>query len=73
MGWLMSAITTSWKTTVGGLLTFLVLLFGQASKLFDDDPKTNPDYNEIVAGAVLFATLISARDNNVTSEKAGAK
>ncbi len=64
----------SWKTTVCGILTFvLVAISSAAIPILDADPLTIPTWT-VVGGA--FATMIGffvARDNNVTSEQAGVK
>jgi hypothetical protein len=41
--------------------------------MFDADPLTVPDWGAVVAAIIAGIGLISARDNNVTSEQAGAK
>lgn len=63
----------SWKTTIGGIITALALAWGQIEFIFDGDPLTNPDYNIIVAAIAALITGLSARDNDVNSEKAGAE
>ena len=68
----MNILKASWKTTVGGVVVFLSLLFGEIEKAFDDDPKTAINFNVIVEAAGLLFVALSARDNDVTSEKAGA-
>lgn len=63
----------SWKTTWSGVIGGLVILLGQAQTLLDDDPKTNPEYTIVVGAIGMISLGISARDENVTSEQAGAK
>lgn len=63
----------SWKTTVGGVVVFLALFFGEIKDEFDSDPATKADWNVIVEGAGILWIGLSARDSNVSSEKAGAK
>ena len=63
----------SWKTSLGGLITALALSWKQLEFIWDGIPETNPDYNVIAASIGLLLTLIFARDNDVTSEKADAK
>ena len=63
----------SWKTTSGGVATIIVALGGAVKMLTDGDAVTNPDWNAVIAAVVAGATLVFARDNNVTSENAGAK
>lgn len=62
----------SWKTTTGAVCALVALILGAASAMLDDDPKTNPDWNNVAIAAVAVGTMF-ARDNNVTSEEAGAK
>lgn len=57
---------SSWKTTVGGLLSAA----GEAVKIF-----APPPFNLIGSGLLMFGLLLtgtSARDNKVTSEDVGA-
>lgn len=64
---------TSWKTTLFGVLTGVGMIVSQALTLLDNDPNTNPQWALVVAGigAIIHGSV--SRDNNVTSEKAGAK
>ncbi len=55
----------SWKTSVGGILTSLGLLF-------HNDPAFSK-YADLVAAVGSLLLGLAARDNNVTSEAAGAK
>lgn len=64
---------TSWKTTVTGIATILTAVSGVLIALFDGNPLTNPDWTATVAAITAGIGLITARDNNVTSEQAGAK
>ncbi len=63
----------SWKTTVAGILAALSLLIGEANKAFDDDPKTQPSVELILTGIAALGIGVFARDNSVSSEKAGVK
>lgn len=63
----------SWKTSLSGIMAGLAILLAQAMTLTDSDPSTNPDYTQIIAGIGLITMGLSARDNSVTSEQAGAK
>lgn len=68
----MKSITKSWKTTVAGILQFLSVVSVQFGYLLDADPVTAPDYSLIVSSAVILVGLFTARDNDVSSEDAGA-
>lgn len=64
---------TSWKTTTTGVLAIISALVGAAQVLLDGNPATNPDYAVLVPAILAGIGLITARDNNVTSEDVGAK
>lgn len=64
---------TSWRTTLSGVFSGLVLLLGQVQTLLDDDAKTNPEYTVIMAAVGMISMGWNARDEQVTSEQAGAK
>ncbi len=63
----------SWKTSLSGIFAGLAILLAQAITLTDSDPLTNPEYTQIVAAIGLIVMGLNARDNDVTSEQAGAK
>ena len=63
----------SWKTSAAGIAAILVALGGAVQVLFDGNPATNPDWNVTVAAVLAGVGLMTARDNKVTSESAGAK
>lgn len=63
----------SWKTTVLGISAILAAVSAIVQALLDNDPATNPDFTVAVAAIMSGVGLIFARDNNVTSEKAGAQ
>lgn len=63
----------SWKTTVAGIMTFITLAWTQVQYLLDTDPTTNPEWNIIIGGLMALLTGLFARDNDVSSESAGAK
>lgn len=58
----------SWKTTVAGALAAL-----GAYLVTVNEPSWLPTLGKILAGASTAAIGFFARDNNVTSEQAGAK
>ena len=68
-----STIMKSWETTLLGVLQFLVVLFTQVSYVIDADPLTVINYGVIISSAVAMIAFIKARDNNVSSEDAGAR
>lgn len=61
------------NTTWAGILTFVTLLATQLGFLFDADPSTNVDVPVIIMAFWSLITGILSRDNNVSSEQAGAK
>ena len=63
----------SWKTTVAGVLTALLPVLNAVQAFLDNDPLTVPDWGLAVAAITAGLGLIFARDNNVSSEDAGAK
>jgi hypothetical protein len=63
--------TISWKTTVAGIGALLVAVGGALNMLFDGNPNTNPDWNQVVAASVVAVGLIFARDNDKTSKALG--
>lgn len=63
----------SWKTTAGGVVLFLSILFGELQHGFDDKEETQVNWNNIVAAIGALWLGYSARDNNITSKRAGAK
>lgn len=63
----------SWKTTTVGILTAIGIIAAQLSYLFDTDPQTVFDLQVVFAALGVAGIGFFARDNNVTSEEAGAK
>lgn len=62
----------SWRTTLVGLVTFIVAVGTGILALMDDDPATTFDMAKILT-ALAGIGFMASRDNNVSSEKAGAK
>ena len=65
-------MTKSWKTTFTGVATALIAILSAVKFLVDNDPATVPDWTSTIAAVTAGLGLIFARDNNVTSERAGA-
>lgn len=63
----------SWKTTTAGILGILGLVATAASAAIDNDPATVAQWEIIIPAIIGQIGLLFARDNNVTSEAAGAK
>lgn len=69
----MTEFIPSWRTTVAGIGAILVAIGGALAATFDNDPATIADWTAVVAACIAGFGLIFARDNKVSSEKAGAK
>lgn len=63
----------SWKTSAAGIGAILVAVGSALTAMFDADPATIPDWGAVVAAVIAGIGLLAARDNNVSSEDAGAK
>lgn len=63
----------SWKTSAAGIGAVLVAVGSALTAMFDNDPATLPDWGAVVAALIAGIGLLFARDNNVSSEAAGAK
>lgn len=68
-----AAAGKSWQTTVAGVLAALGLAAPQLAKLLDGDTATVCDWTVVLAAAGALWLGVSARDNGVSSERAGAK
>lgn len=68
-----ASIIKSWKTTLAGIMQFLILVWNQVQLLWDDDLATNPDWGMLFSSLIILIGLLTARDSNVSSEAAGAK
>jgi len=63
----------SWKTTVAGVAAILTAVGAALTALFDNDPTPVFDVATTSAAVMAGIGLIMARDNDVSSEEAGAK
>ncbi len=63
----------SWKTSAAGIGAILVAVGSALTAMFDADPATIPDWGAVVAAVIAGIGLLAARDNNVSSEAAGAR
>lgn len=62
----------SWKTTAAGIAGILGMLGTAVSAMLDGNPATDPQWSIVIPAIITSAGLLFARDNNVTSEQAGA-
>ena len=69
----MPILGASWRTSLLGVLTILAALAGAGKAYIDGDPATNPDWTATTAAITAGLGLLRARDNQVSSEQAGAK
>lgn len=63
----------SWKTTLFGATGIVTIGIGVVNALVDGNPATNPDWTVVIGALTACFAGLFARDNNVTSEEAGAK
>jgi hypothetical protein len=63
----------SWKTSLTGIAAILTAVGAAIMALMDNDPATVIDVAATAAAVMAGVGLIFARDNNVSSEAAGAK
>ena len=62
----------SWKTTTVGILSAIGIIATQVSYLLDANPETVFSIEACLAALGMAGIGFFARDNNVSSEKAGA-
>jgi len=63
----------SWKTTAAGWAGFGAVLLAALSAAFDGDAATVANWEPVLALGMVALGLTTARDNDVSSEQAGAK
>jgi len=63
----------SWKTTAAGVFVALAAVLTQASAALDGNPETIADWSAVLVAVSAAVGLFMARDNDVSSEDAGAK
>ncbi len=67
-------MSASWRTTLSGICTIVVAAINMlAMPYLDSDPATVPQWGAFFALLMPAIGLLVARDNVVSSEKAGAK
>lgn len=66
-------MSKSWKTALGGVVGALAILFTELNTLFDGKAETMPSIEMVMIAIGMLQMGLWARDNNVTSEQAGAK
>lgn len=63
----------SWRTTLAGIITGLMIVLPEIGELIDGDVLTAFDIETVIGGFAAMGLGFLARDNGVTSEAAGAK
>jgi hypothetical protein len=63
----------SWKTTVLGILAGITVISTQLTALLDNDPSTEFQLGLVLAALGTMGIGLFARDNDKSSEEAGAK
>lgn len=62
----------SWKTTAAGIAAIVAAVALAISHQFDSDPATVADWSAVITALTAGVGLVLARDNDKTSEQAGA-
>jgi uncharacterized membrane protein len=70
---MLQAFTSSWKTTVTGVLMLLDIVGHSAVMVLDGDPTTNPNWAVVVPALLAAIGLIFARDADKSSQDAGVR
>lgn len=64
----------SWKTSAAGISAIIVAVFSLiVQPLTHNDPATVPNYEVAITAILAGIGLLTARDNDKTSEETGAK
>ncbi len=63
----------SWKTTAAGIAAIIAAVALALSHQFDTDPTTVADWSAVITALTAGVGLVLARDNDRTSEQAGAR
>jgi len=63
----------SWKTTAAGIAAIVAAVALAISHQFDSDPATVADWSAVITALTAGVGLVLARDNDKTSEQAGAR
>jgi hypothetical protein len=63
----------SWKTTVAGIAAIVAAIALAVAHQLDADPTTVADWSTVITALMAGVGLVLARDNDTTSEQAGAK
>jgi hypothetical protein len=63
----------SWKTSLAGAITGLMVILPQVQAILDADPATTPDWNLIVAGITVIIGFVAARDGDKSSQDVGVR
>ena len=63
----------SWKTTAAGIAAIIAAIALAISHQFDTDPATIADWSAVITALTAGVGLVLARDNDKTSEQAGAR
>ena len=63
----------SWKTTAAGIAAIVAAIALAILHQFDSDPATIADWSAVITALTAGVGLVLARDNDTTSEQAGAR
>ena len=63
----------SWKTTAAGIAAIVAAIALAISHQFDAAPATVADWTAVITALTAGVGLVLARDNDRTSEQAGAR